>query len=137
MDAKKSTKKKEDDNLDVGKGPADGWLANWNEFDEERFEYIDWRPIDANSCQCIINFESDAPTKFVNKWGREQWKILVRQEGSLKWLSGGKRLFEAIKRLCKESELPPTKFVNYVRINRIGKSVQCSYSAEVTDLQIK
>jgi hypothetical protein len=130
MDAKKTTKKKEVDE-NVEQREKEPWESSWDDFDDERYEYVNWQVKDANVCFCNIKFESDAPVKFVNKWGREQWKLLVLQEQCQKWLSGGKRLFESVKRLCKEFKCSPRNIPGVVRINRIGKSVTCQYTAEV------
>lgn len=127
MDKVKKTSRKDEKDESTENNP---WLSEWTEFDDERYEYVNWTVIDANKHSTDVQFESDAPCKFVNKWGREQWKILVVQNGSQKWLSGGKRLFECIKRLCKECNLPPRRLNGIIRIIRIGKSVECSYVAE-------
>lgn len=125
---KKTSRKESEENLEPREKQP--WESGWDEFDDERFEFVEWTVQDANISFCIIEFESDAPVKFVNKWGREQWKILVSQNVNQKWLSGGKRLFEAIKRLCKEFNSSPRGIHGVIRINRIGKSVMSQYTAE-------
>jgi hypothetical protein len=128
MDKVKKTTRKDEHVEEREKQP---WESGWDDFDDERFEYVNWQIKDSNISYSDVKFDSDAPVKFVNKWGREQWKILVTQDSSQKWLSGGKRLFESIKRLCKEFNTGPRGIPGIIRINRTGKSVMCQYSAEV------
>lgn len=130
--SKKTTKraKTEDDSEVLASNP---WLGEWDKFDESRYEFVTWVPTNDSRYVVQIKFIESSPTEFTNKWGRQQWKILVIQNKGERWLSGGKRLFEAIKRLAVEFNLPPNSIPGNVRIYRIGRSVESRYTAEVIE----
>lgn len=80
----------------------------------------------------IIEFLEDEPEKYINKWGREQWKILVNEYSEYsekkeeKMLSGGKRLYNALMEICVERNVLPTE-LGLVWVWRMGSGFQTHY----------
>ena len=100
----------------------------FNAFDIEYKEFVDWyRDLgDAGCVYCIVKFLENQPVKYTNKWNREQWKILVESEDTEKILSGGKRLFKALKALCIKYNKYP-KDLGVIRVDRYGSGFDTHY----------
>lgn len=99
----------------------------WNGFKQDYLPFVEWvsQP-DDNSSFCIITFDENAPIAYKNKWSREQYKIKVHQDEFPKMLSGGKKLFIAIKEFMKK-ENKLLVDIGKVQIDRIGSGFETDY----------
>lgn len=95
-------------------------------FDIEYLPFLEWHIVNDDMKMAIIEFETDKPEKYINKWGREQWKIKVIQDAEVRMLSGGKRLFTSLAIFCKKHNKFPTE-LGKLNIFRDGKGFDTKY----------
>ncbi len=107
----------------------------WNGFKMDYLPFVEWsQHPDDNFAFIIIRFASNAPEPYTNKWAREQFKIKVDQNGEIKYLSAGKRLFIKIKSFCQnENRLPMD--LDLVQIDRIGNGFETDYHIRFAEKQ--
>lgn len=100
----------------------------FDNFENEYKEFVEWFVVDMdnNIYKTEVIFLEDAPVQYKNKWNRDQWKIEVESDGTLKMLSGGKRLFTALKNLCLANTQQPSQ-LGSVEIRRKGNGFDTSY----------
>lgn len=111
------------------KTPTEGFNINdaWNAFKVDYLKFVEWyRTKDDDGSYIVGKFEEDTPTAYTNKWNREQYKIQFDQDGQSKCLSGGKKLFAAIRTICLKSKCNPID-LGIVQINRIGSGFETDY----------
>lgn len=100
-------------------------------FETEYKPFVEWfLDKETDTKFAILEFVSNEPEQYTNKWNRVQWKIEVMDDtDQLAFLSGGKRLFQSIMRFCKkESKLPQD--LGLVQINRIGSGFDTRYKVD-------
>jgi len=103
----------------------------WGDFQTEYKNFVEWTyDKETGNKFAIVSFIEDKPSKYTNKWNREQWKILVQDDYNEEViLSGGKRLFNAIRKTCVENECLPTELEPII-IWRIGSGFDTKYKIE-------
>lgn len=102
----------------------------FSEFKTEYVAFVNWFIKDDNTKQCMVEFVEDKPKKYINKWNRDQWKILVLDDTDCeRILSGGKRLFRTIMNYCTRSEKLPTQLGKII-IFRKGTGFDTYYSIQ-------
>ena len=105
----------------------------WDNFKADYKPFVEWL-VDADNLShtfIIVEFISDAPELYKNKWGRDQYKMEVYQSTEEKILSGGKRLFLQLKKLCLSENCKPSELGN-VLIIRQGSGFDTNYSVELS-----
>lgn len=117
---------------------------DWDDFDGDDFlPFLKWQTTrtifdlyGANSAVAYIKV-LDKPIKFINKFGKEQYKVRVQQYthnrlndvdnydkcSTESWLAGGIRLMIALKSVLKESN-------SSIEIIRTGKGFDTEYFAK-------
>lgn len=105
----------------------------WSQF-EKFYAYAKYREVNPNTYELVIDsFLQPNPSTFLNKWGRTQFRILVLVGQETQWLTGGKRLFTALKEFLTGADFKNPTFVQHqVKIIRFGKSVDSSYKVDWT-----
>lgn len=105
----------------------------WDSFKSDYKAFVEWLADvdDPSQSFCIVEFISDSPEQYKNKWGRDQYKMMVYQGQEERILSGGKRLFISIKKLCISENLNPTELGN-VLVVRKGSGFDTEYSVEIS-----
>lgn len=100
----------------------------WSEFTTQYAQFVSWIKED-DIRYVIIEFIEDTPTKFTNKWGREQYKIRVSdiEEQDERLLCGGKRLFSTIRQTCLQENKLPTQ-LGTVRLERHHSGFDTQYT---------
>lgn len=102
----------------------------WDFAKVEYLPFAEWMTDDDENVCCIIEFSSNTPDKYENKWKREQWKIEIKQYDEKRILSGGKRLFAAIRSFCNERGKMPMD-LGKVRIDRLGDGFETDYKVSI------
>jgi len=103
------------------------FLDAWNGFKESYTEFVKWQEVESGDYVfCQIKLLDENPTQYENKWKRIQWKMLVEQDGEERMLSGGSRLFVALKKCLSFLNLPFEKLPT-LQVNRIGSGFDISY----------
>ena len=103
----------------------------FGDFESEYKPFIEWFIDKEEDCKFAnVIFVENQPIKYTNKWGNTQWKILVLNDVEEEaYLSGGKRLFQAIMRFCKKEEKLPSD-LGITTIKRIGSGFDTRYKLE-------
>lgn len=102
----------------------------WDNFKSEYLPFVEWlsHPDDGYSF-IVVEFRENAPTPYVNKWSREQFKMKVSQNNEEKMLSAGKKLFMKLKSFCvSENKLPSD--LGLIQIDRIGSGFDTDYKVQ-------
>lgn len=120
-------------------------MNGWSEFEDDYLRFIEWEQVESKLSTTEVHILSEQPEAFINKWGREQYRVCVhkvqvdsetttkskiRQSYSLRsenifekfWLAGGKKLFRAIKPLFVND-------VKYIKLFRLGTGFDTEYEA--------
>lgn len=116
----------------------------WDEIQEKGSEshpFMAWEPIVSPQGRLEnyvrIMFEAEAPTPFINAWGRHVYRMLVQNftggpcdeiplEGELRWLSGGPRMWASVKWSMQKAGLDILRGQLAV-IVRIGSGFETEY----------
>lgn len=108
-------------------------LNFFSEFKTEYIPFINWYIKPNGEKNAILEFVEDRPTKYMNKWEREQWKIKVidDMQGEA-YLSGGKRLFQTILAFCSKHNKLPTE-LGVLILHRIGSGFDTRYKFDFFD----
>jgi len=103
----------------------------WGDFSTEYKSFVEWfSDKETGNKFTMLQFISDKPEEYTNKWKRQQWKILCSNDyGEEVYLSGGKRLFQTIKRFCQSEESLPSELPELI-IWRIGEGFDTRYKIE-------
>jgi len=100
----------------------------WGEVKPKYIEFVKWlHHPDDDFDFVVVEFLEDQPEAYKNKWQRDQFKILVNQEGIERYLSGGNRLFAVIKAFMLNQNDYLTN-MGKLQIDRIGSGFQTDYS---------
>lgn len=115
----------------------------FNGFKERYGKFVSWfKNPDQNFEFCQCKFIGGNPEKYVNKWGREQYKVEVQETDSEKSiLSGGLRLFVKLRgfiekrvqdietknknKALNDSEM--VEAIGWFQIDRIGSGFNTDY----------
>lgn len=101
----------------------------WEGFKSDYLPFVEWLTDPEGIIFCLVRFEENNPTKYTNKWSREQFKISVLQDEQQKVLSAGKKLFMKLKNFCiAENQLPTD--LGIVQIDRIGSGFETDYKIQ-------
>jgi len=108
----------------------DFFNATWGEFKSEYLPFVEW--IRENDYQFVlIQFlDNEPPESYTNKWNRDQYKKEVRQDDEAKILSGGKRLWGAIRDYCVKNKILLDK--GLFMIQRHGSGFDTNYTVSHT-----
>lgn len=99
----------------------------WDGFKADFLPFVEWMVDSTDSFSfCQIEFIEDSPTAYKNKWSRDQWKIQVRQDGSPKIMSAGKRLFMTLREFCYQNKMKPSE-LGIVQVDRFGSGFETGY----------
>lgn len=83
----------------------DFFNETWGEFKTEYLPFVEWTA-EKDFHFIVIEFLDDEPPEsYTNKWNRDQYKKEVRQDDEAKILSGGKRLWGAIRTYCIKNNI--------------------------------
>lgn len=101
----------------------------WNRFKNDYLPFVEWvqDASDENTSFINVVFLEDVPTEYVNKWGRTQYKIKVKQKADEAFLSAGKKLFQRLRDVCLQFKEQPTQ-LGMLRIERYGSGFETDYS---------
>lgn len=98
----------------------------FREFDIDYLPFVEWLIVDDDTKMADIEFETDKPERYINKWGREQWKIKVIQDSEPRMMSGGKRMFTSLAIFCRKNDKYPTE-LGKINIFRNGSGFDTKY----------
>lgn len=104
----------------------------FGEFESEYKPFVSWYlDIDNPNQKSIeIEFISNKPDEYTNKWDKTQWKIEVIQDQEECILSGGKRLFKTILGYCKKENKLPID-LGKCQLLRIGSGFDTRYKLSI------
>lgn len=106
------------------------FLDAWNGFKESYTEFVKWQQSTDDEFEfCQIRLIDESPIEYKNKWNRIQWKMLVEQDGEERMLSGGSRLFVALKKCLVSLNVAHDK-LPILQVDRIGTGFDITYKVK-------
>jgi len=135
---KKTTRKESPETEEDEKGlmsPEAVWdEEGWAKF-EKFYPFAKYTETKAGVYEIVVNnFIDDYPSTYLNKWGGTRYRVLcmlVSDKQVQHWLTGGKRLFTALKEFCIAEGIPKLSVMQHpIRITRYGKNVDARYEVD-------